>query len=990
MHIKKVKAKRFLSVGEEGIEIDFTRLGRIVNIKGINHDYGEGASNGTGKCFAAYTPILMYDGTIKRVQHIEVGDLLMGDDSTPRKVLSLARGRDQMYRVKPKKGIPYIVNSEHILVLKSDDRKDKHFRDHFSRVGDEYHIKVKDYVNQSNTFKNITKGIRASVDWPKQEVPIDPYILGVWLGTSAKAEITNVDEQVIKPFVDFCEQRNLYINVIVGDTFTSTTKDRKKINSFKQDLKNLCLLNNKHIPHIYKVNDYETRMALLAGLMDADGHFYDGEKTSGYYEIISKFKKLADGIVFLARSLGFGAYMTPCKKSQYGTAGLYYRISISGHTDRIPVRIPYKSKPGKINKDVLKVGIEVTHVGEGDYYGFQIDGNQKFLLGDFTVVHNSSIIECVVYALYGELLKGLNHKTASHIYSKKGLEVEIEVDDLRIVRRRNPDVLELYEKGVKISGGGIPATQQEINNKLKLSYDGFVNVACFGQHSLHGFLESTAARKREIAENLLNLDYYARYHEVAKKQRAYLLDGIKQSADKLKTCEEMYAKAVTRVMTLKSQQSLWQKSKLKELSDLTDKINRIRQQIESSGEQDAVRRYGQAQQELEKINKLIEAKEGERKKYSDAISASEDKYEVARGEREKLLRAVSSLDLKLREASEVHRRRRAEIERLQDSKGKLCPTCKGPVREENVKLMTAELAKQFEAAGREVQKLKQLLEPERESLKSAEEIFDKISKARQAARSKEIGISSEVADLIRSRTQLLRVSPPGELASSLRKEEEMLSLRLVQAKEELANNDPYKQMILVSESESCQLEEEISNLKSDLSHKEKLAPYYEYWVRGFGDKGIRSFLLEERIPALNSRMNFWLQILIDNRLKIYFDRDLNETIRKIPDDSRKFIYNSLSGGELSRIDLSISQAFAYVTMLSSGACPSIIALDEVGANFDRPGIVAIYRMICELSKDRQVLVITHDPNLLELLSNCDTITAVMKNGVTKLEIEKMN
>jgi superfamily II DNA or RNA helicase len=73
---------------------------------------------GKGKCLGKDTPILMYDGNIKLVQDVRVGDVIMGDDSTPRNVLTLARGKEQMYKVIPKKGDPYIVNESHILSLK--------------------------------------------------------------------------------------------------------------------------------------------------------------------------------------------------------------------------------------------------------------------------------------------------------------------------------------------------------------------------------------------------------------------------------------------------------------------------------------------------------------------------------------------------------------------------------------------------------------------------------------------------------------------------------------------------------------------------------------------------------------------------------------------------------------------------------------------------------------------------------------------------------
>jgi len=54
---------------------------------------------GYGKCHGVNTPIIMYDGMIKMVQNIKVGDLLMGDNLTPRIVLSLATGTEQMYKI---------------------------------------------------------------------------------------------------------------------------------------------------------------------------------------------------------------------------------------------------------------------------------------------------------------------------------------------------------------------------------------------------------------------------------------------------------------------------------------------------------------------------------------------------------------------------------------------------------------------------------------------------------------------------------------------------------------------------------------------------------------------------------------------------------------------------------------------------------------------------------------------------------------------------
>lgn len=75
---------------------------------------------GAGKCLAPGTPVLMYNGTIKPVEQIQAGELVMGPDSLPRRVVGLARGREAMYRIVPTKGDPYTVNESHILSFRNE------------------------------------------------------------------------------------------------------------------------------------------------------------------------------------------------------------------------------------------------------------------------------------------------------------------------------------------------------------------------------------------------------------------------------------------------------------------------------------------------------------------------------------------------------------------------------------------------------------------------------------------------------------------------------------------------------------------------------------------------------------------------------------------------------------------------------------------------------------------------------------------------------
>ncbi len=164
-------------------------------------------------------------------------------------------------------------------------------------------------------------------------------------------------------------------------------------------------------------------------------------------------------------------------------------------------------------------------------------------------------------------------------------------------------------------------------------------------------------------------------------------------------------------------------------------------------------------------------------------------------------------------------------------------------------------------------------------------------------------------------------------------------------------------------------------------------PYYEFWVKAFGDTGIRKYIIDGIIPTLNERIEYWLQFLIDNKIKLTFSNELDETIDRYPFNGRPYIYHGMSGGQRRRLNLTVAAAWAFISALNSGAAPSIIFLDEVTMNMDIVGIQGIFRMICELAKEKQVFVIDHNENLLQMLDGCDTIYLEMQDEISKKVVD---
>ena len=348
---------------------------QIRNPKAKGNILGLWGPPGNGKCFAKDTQILMYDGKYKNVQDVRVYDVVMGDDSKPRIVLSLGNGIDEMYEIKSNKGESYTVNSEHILCLKSyrinfikkikyNNFKLEYFYKTNFKMSYKYfttfedaskqlecltnneednivEITVKDYLKLPIYIKNKLRGYKTGVEFAKKEVCQDPYSLGLSLGTSQ-------------------------------------------------------LIIHQFIPYDYKVNDRETRLKLLAGLIDSNGYY---NERMAHYEIIHKSKTLSDDVLYLVRSLGFVGYQYKIIKSfkneNENKLEDYYRIEIYGNKlDEIPsVYLKTQYKENNKTKDSLVYKFEVIHKGQGEYYGFTLDGNNRFLLADFTVTHNTSLIK---------------------------------------------------------------------------------------------------------------------------------------------------------------------------------------------------------------------------------------------------------------------------------------------------------------------------------------------------------------------------------------------------------------------------------------------------------------------------------------------------------------------------------------------------------------------------------------------------------------------
>lgn len=270
---------------------------------------------GFGKCLRKNTPVVMYDGTIKMVQDIIGNDVLMGDDSTPRNVISTCVGEETMYEIVPEFGDPFGCNETHILSLVTDEDLDLDNIEikQIEKVGNyrKIDISLKDYLHLSFELRSKLKLYRESIEFPDRKVK-DPYTKGY-------------------------------------DLF------------------------DDNIPHKYKCNSRTNRLELLAGLIDRTGYAHKDKCL-----LLKISKRNVKDILYVIRSLGM------CPGIRLTEKG--YTIYFYGDIDKIPLR---RYDQSSLISTVSTYRFQIRHIPDTTYYGFCIDGNHRFLLGDFTVTHNT-------------------------------------------------------------------------------------------------------------------------------------------------------------------------------------------------------------------------------------------------------------------------------------------------------------------------------------------------------------------------------------------------------------------------------------------------------------------------------------------------------------------------------------------------------------------------------------------------------------------------
>ena len=494
------------------------------------------------ECFDPETEILMWDGTVKLAKNIVIGDVLINDLGNSTTVRTTCSGFKNMYDIIPEKDnfMKHRVTDNHILTLKirghktirPSNRKDRnysHIVEFLNREEIKFQEKYFNSLNEATQFVDsfddddtiditIEKYLKLNsrtkdklvlfkiegIHWAKKDVEMDPYLLGMWLGdglSNGTGFSLNYkkDFETLDYWEKWAQENGAVITKDSRYTFSIVSKINKEALSsgmcnrveeapLKKYLRKYNLLNNKHIPNEYLTNDRETRLKVLAGLIDTDGSI----RSNGHEIRICQGPKndiIIENAYTLAMSLGFscgikeGRSQWTDKKTNDKKFSSYKELRITGYKiHEIPTLLPYK-KLATVedetqivrSKSFMCSKFNLVEVGTGPYVGWQLhDKRGRFCLKDGLTVHNTPEGASVGVVKNMSYMAHVTINSNSNSLYDYILPNILKIDDDELTPSFMYDKVKVFING---SWVGITLTPEELYNQLKdMKYKGIINI----------------------------------------------------------------------------------------------------------------------------------------------------------------------------------------------------------------------------------------------------------------------------------------------------------------------------------------------------------------------------------------------------------------------------------------------------------------------------------------------------------------------------------
>lgn len=558
----------------------------------------------------------------------------------------------------------------------------------------------------------------------------------------------------------------------------------------------------------------------------------------------------------------------------------------------------------------------------------------------------SSMWEIIPFCLYGKTVRGGVGADVIR-WGQKSVSVEIEFsigeNNYRIKRSRmvRGQELEFFrvtsQTNVVLTGIDIRDTQRIIEEEIGMSYPLFINSVIFGQGLSYRFTQAPDSEKKEIFDQLMALEWLKESQTKAKLN----LSGYRLMKEEL-TRER--AEKLLLIQSLREEISRWDEAIGLEEAEMA--VKDVKKLIEI---------YSESVETYNEESRLSSEEVKDRNVESDTMFGI---IQVCKKLKEEMEKEFSHWDRRVREVGE-------KIKGVTDLEEVECPSCFQIVPKEHVETVATEFSSQLAVykGGRE---------------KVSSEI-DVLSDQMKVLNDKLSAMNVEIMEWEEEKVRAgYKISDERSKLSAAKEKYAGCMKELERAVEEAEKIQSLKERGERKQKEADGLDERLVTVQRDLN-------IAEFWVDGFGNKGVKSLLLDSVVEWMNSAaLHFANKLSRGSLIPVFSSTSLlrtgeeRETFSVNVKKGEKIVeYKMISGGEKRRVDVIVLLTLYRLLSLRAGKEVNLLVFDEVMESLDAEGMEQVVNVLAEFKeKGKCIYVISHQEEVKSLF---DTEMTVVKS-----------
>lgn len=387
---------------------------QVEAIEGVERNLSRGykaplliMATGMGKAQPLDAKVLTPTGW-KRMGDVKIGEELINPNGGVAKIINIyPQGEVDIYKVTFSDGSSTECCADHLWEFTTRSRKSKGLPP--------FIMPLKAITNFMGSYKdNLYIPMLQKADFTYQEVPLDPYILGILLGdgsvTNGKVHVTTADEEIRQALLNSLPEGH---SLRITPSRTSSITEELYVKGVKQKNKVLDIVRQlgiaettsytKFIPSIYLWNSKEIRIALLQGLMDTDGTVASGCSQSVKTRPLSystSSQQLKDDVCTLVQTLG-GSVRVRTKRPKYvykgevKTGAISYTVQINLPPDIEPFRLSRKAniRDSRLQRNApTRYFKTIEYVGKKEAQCIKLDSQNELYVTDNCIVTHNTVV----------------------------------------------------------------------------------------------------------------------------------------------------------------------------------------------------------------------------------------------------------------------------------------------------------------------------------------------------------------------------------------------------------------------------------------------------------------------------------------------------------------------------------------------------------------------------------------------------------------------